>query len=62
MNIVQVGGQAVVLYPMSGSNCILMTTTNLTTGPWVPATNGVSVMAVTFTNTGPGAFFQLQCQ
>jgi hypothetical protein len=39
-----------------------MTTTNLTTGPWVPATNGVSVMAVTFTNTGPGAFFQLQCQ
>ena len=62
VNIVQVGGQAVVLYPMSGSNCTLMTTTNLATGPSVPATNGVSVMAVTFTNTGQAAYFMLQCQ
>jgi hypothetical protein len=62
VNIAQVGGQAVVFYPTSGSNCVLMTTTNLANGPWVPATNGVSVIAVTFTNIGPGAFFQLQCQ
>jgi hypothetical protein len=62
VNIVQVGGQSVVLYPMSGSNCVLMTTTNLLTGPWVPATNGVSLIAITFSNVPPGAFFRLQCQ
>jgi hypothetical protein len=34
-------------------------TTNLDTGPWVTATNGVPVAAFTFTNQGPAAFFRL---
>lgn len=53
------GHQFIVYYPTSGSNYILQTTTNLATGPWVPATNGVSVIALTFSNTAPAQFFRL---
>ena len=53
------GGQVVVYYPVSGSNYVLETTTNLSTGPWVPATGGVPVTALTFSNTAPAAFFRL---
>lgn len=53
------GRQFVVYYPSSGSNYILQTTTNLATGVWVPATNGVSVIALTFSNTAPSQFFRL---
>ena len=60
VNIAQAGGQLVVFYPNFGTNYRLMTTTNLATGPWVPATNGVPVTAFTFTNTSPAQFFQLQ--
>jgi len=60
VNIAQAGGQLVVFYPNFGTNYRLMTTTNLATGPWVPATNGVPVTAFTFTNTAPAQFFQLQ--
>ena len=35
-------------------------TTNLASGPWVPATGGVPAMAFTFTNKLPAAFFRLQ--
>jgi hypothetical protein len=59
LNVVMSGNQAVVFYPQSGTNYVLQTTTNLVTGPWVPATNGVPVIALTFTNTAPAAFFRL---
>jgi len=60
LNVVMSGNQAVVFYPQSGTNYTLQTTTNLATGPWVPATNGVSVIALTFSNTAPAAFFRLR--
>jgi hypothetical protein len=59
VNIAAAGGQMLVFYPLSGSNYVLQTTTNLATGPWVPATNGVSVTAFTFTNNAPATFFRL---
>jgi len=59
VSIAPVGGQVVIFYPLSGSNYVLQTTTNLATGPWVPATNGVSMTAFTFSNTAPAAFYRL---
>jgi hypothetical protein len=54
------GGQVIVLWPASaGTNFTLQMTTNLATGPWVPATNGVPAVAFTFTNNPPAAFFRL---
>ncbi|HEV2329427.1 MAG TPA: carboxypeptidase-like regulatory domain-containing protein [Verrucomicrobiae bacterium] len=60
--IASAGSQVFVLWPASaGTNFILETTTNLATGPWVPATNGVPQTAYMFTNAGSGAaFFRLQ--
>ena len=55
------GGQIIILWPASaGTNFTLQMTTNLATGPWVPATNGVPAIALTFTNNPPAAFFRLQ--
>jgi len=59
VNIAPAGGQVVVFYPLSGSNYVLQTTTNLATGPWVPATNGVPVISFLFSNTVPAQFFRL---
>ena len=59
VNIASAGGQVLIYYPLSGSNYVLQTTTNLATGPWVPATNGVPMTAITFSNTAPAAFFRL---
>lgn len=59
VTIAQSGGQVVVYYPFSGTNFALQSTTNVATGPWVPATNGVHVIAVTFSNTAAAAFFRL---
>jgi hypothetical protein len=54
------GGQVLIYWPMSaGTNYTVQMTTNLATGPWVTATNGVPVAAFTFTNQGPAAFFRL---
>jgi hypothetical protein len=55
------GEQIIVLWPVSaGTNFTVQMTTNLATGPWVPATNGVLSIAYTFTNNLPAAFFKLQ--
>ncbi len=58
VNIVSIGNQVVVFYPLSASNYTLQTTTNVG-GGWVTATNGVPVNAVLFTNAGPPSFFRL---
>ena len=55
------GGQIIILWPASaGTNFTLQMTTNLATGPWVPATAGVPAVAFTFTNNQPAVFFRLQ--
>ena len=54
------GGQIMIYWPLSaGTNFTVQMTTNLATGPWVTATNGVPVAAFTFTNQGPATFFRL---
>jgi len=53
------GNQAIIFYPLSGTNYVLQTTTNLASGNWVTATVGVQVIAFTFSNTAPAAFFRL---
>ncbi|HWW01389.1 MAG TPA: putative Ig domain-containing protein [Candidatus Acidoferrum sp.] len=54
------GGQIIVLWPASaGTNFTLQTTTNLSTGPWVPATNGVPAISFVFSNTAAAQFFRL---
>jgi len=54
------GGQIIVLWPAAaGTNFTLQMTTNLTTGPWVTASNGVPQVAFTFTNISPAVFFRL---
>ena len=54
------GGQIIVLWPASaGTNFTLQTTTNLTTGPWVPATNGVAAISFLISNSTPAQFFRL---
>lgn len=59
VGIVSAGGQVLIYYPLSGSNNVLQTATNLA-GPWVPATGGVPVTALTFSNTAPVQFYRLQ--
>jgi hypothetical protein len=55
------GGQIIVLWPASaGTNFTLQTTTNLATGPWVTASNGVPQVSFTFSNTAPAVFFRLR--
>ena len=54
------GGQILVYWPLSaGTNYTVETTTNVATGPWVTATDGMPVIALTFTNRGSPAFFRL---
>lgn len=45
------GGQSVVFWPAWALNYQLQRTTNLTDGPWLPATNGVPVTGFQPTNT-----------
>jgi len=54
------GGQILVYWPLAaGTNYTVQMTTNLATGPWVSATNGLPVAAFTFTNQAPAVFFRL---
>ena len=55
------GSKIFILWPSSaGTNFTLEMTTNLATGPWVPATNGVPQTAYLFTNSAPAVFYRLQ--
>ena len=59
--VTTIGGQVLICWPFSaGTNFTVLTTTNLSTGPWVPATNGVPTAAIIFTNQGSAAFYKLQ--
>lgn len=59
VGIAAAGGQLLIYYPLSGSNNVLMTAPSLS-GPWVPATGGVPVTALTFSNSASAQFFRLQ--
>jgi hypothetical protein len=53
------GRQSVLYWPVSSTNYILQTTTNLVTPNWVTASNAVTVNAVTVTNSAPAGYFRL---
>jgi formylglycine-generating enzyme required for sulfatase activity len=53
------GGQSVLYWPVSSTNYVLQTTTNLAAPNWVTASNAVTVNAATVTNSAPAGFFRL---
>jgi formylglycine-generating enzyme required for sulfatase activity len=53
------GQQSVLYWPVSTTNYVLQTTTNLATPNWVTASNAVTVNAATVTNSAPSGFFRL---
>ena len=58
VGIAQAGGQLLLYYPLSGTNYVLQTATNLA-GPWVTASNGVQAISFLFTNNAPVQFYRL---
>jgi formylglycine-generating enzyme required for sulfatase activity len=54
------GGQSLLYWPVSPTNYVLQTTTNLASPNWVTASNAVAVNAVTVTNSAPAGYFRLQ--
>lgn len=48
-----------VTWPAWALNYVLQTTTNLSNGTWVAATNGVPVTGLQLTNSTPGAYYRL---
>lgn len=57
--IAPAGGQFVIYWPMSPTNYVLQTTTNLAAPNWVTASNAVTVNAVVVTNSEPSGYFRL---
>jgi formylglycine-generating enzyme len=53
------GGQSLLYWPVSATNYVLQTTTNLASLNWVTASNAVTVIAVTVTNSAPAGYFRL---
>jgi len=62
LTIASVGNQSVLFWPVSGTNYILQSTTNLASSNWVTASDAMPVIAFTVTNSSPGRFFRLQAQ
>jgi uncharacterized repeat protein (TIGR03803 family) len=57
------GSQPVILYPqppVPAANAWLLMTTNLSSGIWVPATNGIPFTGVQVTNASGPLFFRLE--
>ena len=52
-------GQSLLYWPVSSTNYVLQTTTNLATPNWVTASNAVTVNAATVTNSAPAGYFRL---
>jgi hypothetical protein len=60
LGITMVGSLPVVVWPASATNYVLQMSTNLASGNWVPATNGIPFIGVQLTNPPGAAFFRLQ--
>ena len=53
------GGQSLLYWPVSATNYVLQTVTNVASTNWTAATNAVAVNAVTVTNSAPAGYFRL---
>jgi len=54
------GGQSVLYWPVSPTNYVLQTVTNLTSTNWTTARTAYTVNAGEVTNSAPSGFFRLQ--
>ena len=59
LGIAPAGRQSVLYWPVSPTNYVLQTTTNLATPNWVTASNAATVNAVVVTNSAPSGYFRL---
>jgi formylglycine-generating enzyme required for sulfatase activity len=62
LGIAPAGGQSVLYWPVSSTNYLLQTTTNLALPNWVTESNAVTVNAVVVTNSAPEGYFRLMPQ
>ncbi len=53
------GGRSLLYWPVSPTNYLLQTVTNLASTNWVTATNAVAVNAATVSNSSPAGYFRL---
>src|ERR1041385_9184772 len=53
------GGRSLLYWPVSPTNYVLQTVTNMASTNWVAASNAVAVNAVTVTNSAPAGYFRL---
>jgi len=54
------GGQSILYWPVSTTNYVLQSVTNLASTNWVTATTAFAVNAAQVTNSAPAGFFRLQ--
>jgi hypothetical protein len=66
LQIVNLGDQALVSWPLSAMNAVLESTTDLVDGGWTPVTNAMSVLGTDFAITNSlsddRVFFRLHGQ
>jgi formylglycine-generating enzyme required for sulfatase activity len=60
--IVQIGQQSLLYWPLSSTNFVVQTSTNVVSPNWVNAANAVSVNAVEVSNLAPEGYFRLAAQ
>ncbi len=59
LGIAPAGNQSVLFWPLSFTNYVVQSTTNLASSNWVYASDAFPVTAVTVSNTSPARFFRL---
>jgi formylglycine-generating enzyme required for sulfatase activity len=62
LGIAPVGGQSLLYWPISSTNYLLQTTSDLATPNWATASNAVAVNAMVVTNSAPVGYFRLLAQ
>jgi formylglycine-generating enzyme required for sulfatase activity len=60
LGIAPAGKQSIIYWPISTTNYVLQTTTNLSNPKWLAASNAINVNAVVVTNSAPSGYFRLQ--
>jgi hypothetical protein len=60
LNIAPAGNQTALFWPAWATNCVLESTTNLSSSNWTAVTNGTPIIGVTVTNSSPAQFFRLR--
>ncbi len=59
LNIAPAGQQSILFWTNTPVNYVLLSSTNVASANWVPASDAATVTAVTVSNTSPARFFRL---